>query len=218
MKQQEEEMKQQEEEMKQQEEMNQEEELNTQEEHIRKSIDEEEVDEEENIKVKDKKKSLINKYVFKPTIGNNNDINPGVGISSSSSPVNIYINGEKTSVDKFRNKPNKHNNKPSDNSNNSSNNNCNDNYYKQASRIYNNCDWINSDDDWTNNDKYNYDKRPSCDNSINKIPQTLNESINSKKNRNNSEPCPLEINKPWSNYKTGDDKEKNELIPEGFNF
>ena len=53
---------------------------------------------------------------------------------------------------------------------------------------------------------------------VNKIPQTLSESVNSKKPKNNSEPCPLDVNKSWSNYKTGDDKESGEILPEGFNL
>ena len=60
-----------------------------------------------------------------------------------------------------------------------------------------------------------------------KIPQTLNESLYTKKNSNNKEPCPIQINNPWSNYKTGDDttiedqineKMEEENIPEGFNI
>ena len=41
--------------------------------------------------------------------GNNNQFNPGIGVGIS--PVNIYINGEKTSVDNFKkNKENYTNN------------------------------------------------------------------------------------------------------------
>lgn len=196
-----------------QEEINQEEELNTQEEHIRQSIEDDKISEEDDINEeinKAKNTSSITRNMFKSLNGDNNQINPGVGISSSSSPVNIYINGEKTKVDKFRN-PN--NSNKSDGKNSAIDNLYkNDNYYKKASRIHNNCDWINKDE------TYNYNKMSSCDNSINKISQTLNKSINSKKNDSNSEPCPLDVNKPWSNYKSGDDNEKDELNLEGFNL
>ena len=207
------------------EEDNQEEELNQQEEHIRKSIEEEPEEEKEE---KPKRKPLENNnFLRKIFSGNNNQINPGIGIGVS--PVNIYINGDKTSVDKFGN-----NNKGKTNpSNQPQNNDCskcnnNDNYFKKASRIHNNSDWIYDKPQWcsndSNNEKYNYDKddyllpNSETKKKINKIPQTLSESVNSKKPKNNSEPCPLDINKSWSNYKTGDDKESGEILPEGFNL
>ena len=211
------------EELNQEEESKQEEELNQQEEHIRNSIEEsnEEENSEEEEEIKKTKSLENNNFLRKIFSGNNNQVNPGIGIGVS--PVNIYINGDKTSVDKFKNNKG--------NSNNSQNNKCDnndDNYYKKASRIYNNSDWVYDKPQWCNNDsndeKYNYDKNDYLlpDNqtkaNVNKIPQTLNNSINSKKPKNNSEPCPLDVNKPWSIFKTGDDKENNELIPEGFNL
>ena len=205
-----------------QEETNQEEELNQQEEHIRKSIEEEEeLDEEDEIKPE--RKSLENNnFLRKIFSGNHNQINPGIGIGVS--PVNIYINGDKTSVDKFGNNKGKSNQPPNDCSKCTNN----DNYFKKASRIYNNSDWIYDKPQWCSNDnndeKYNYDKNDyllpnsEINRKVNKIPQTLNEAINSKKPKNKSEPCPLDVNKPWSNFKTGDDKESGEIIPDGFNL
>ena len=212
----------QEEETYQEEETNQEEELNQQEEHIRKSIEEEEeLDEEDEIKPE--RKSLENNnFLRKIFSGNHNQINPGIGIGVS--PVNIYINGDKTSVDKFGNNKGKSNQPPNDCSKCTNN----DNYFKKASRIYNNSDWIYDKPQWCSNDsndeKYNYDKNDyllpnsEINRKVNKIPQTLNEAINSKKPKNKSEPCPLDVNKPWSNFKTGDDKESGEIIPDGFNL
>ena len=206
----------------QEEERNQEEELNQQEEHIRKSIEEEEELEEE-IEEKPERKSLENNnFLRKIFSGNHNQINPGIGIGVS--PVNIYINGDKTSVDKFGNNKGKSNQPPNDCSKCTNN----DNYFKKASRIYNNSDWIYDKPQWcsndNNNEKYNYDKNDyllpnsEINRKVNKIPQTLNEAINSKKPKNKSEPCPLDVNKPWSNFKTGDDKESGEIIPDGFNL
>ena len=205
-----------------QQESNQEEELNQQEEHIRKSIEEEEELEEE-IEEKPERKSLENNnFLRKIFSGNHNQINPGIGIGVS--PVNIYINGDKTSVDKFGNNKGKSNQPPNDCSKCTNN----DNYFKKASRIYNNSDWIYDKPQWcsndNNNEKYNYDKNDyllpnsEINRKVNKIPQTLNEAINSKKPKNKSEPCPLDVNKPWSNFKTGDDKESGEIIPDGFNL
>lgn len=202
------------------EEYNQEELLNTQEEYIKNVIDEEEIEEEDNndeLKKKIAKKKMLESNLFNKVIsGNNNQFNPGIGVGIS--PVNIYINGDQVEVDKFKNNKEKsHKNKE----NNSEK--CDDNYFKKASRIYNNCDWIKDKKDWCDG-TYNYDKNcnnnnllPTQKTEVTKIPQTLNNLVNTKKTDKNSEPCPLDTNKPWSIYKTGDDKE-NEIIPEGFNL
>lgn len=201
--------------------------LEEQDEYIKNSINNitEEIQEKENT---NNEKMNIN-------TGNNNQFNPN--ISSSTSPVNIYINGEKTKVDKFKsgNGEQSYDINPENPENLKKK--CDTNYYKQASRIYNNCDWINNKCDWDNkNDNYNYDKLKEYKNDnlisnirpmVYKIPQTLNESLYTKKNSNNKEPCPIQINNPWSNYKTGDDttiedqineKMEEENIPEGFNI
>ena len=108
---------------------------------------------------------------------------------------------------------------------------CSSNYFKNASRIYNNASWFNSLNDYQH-ESYNYDKLSPCSNGnnsenyllpciqpeANKIPQTLNNLIyNQKKNKQN-EVCPIEVNQPWSNYKTGDDNQKDKILPEGYNI
>jgi hypothetical protein len=202
------------------EEFNQEEILYNQEEHIRNSIEEEEIEEEDNndnLKKKIAKKNIVENKLFNKTIsGNNNQFNPGIGVGIS--PVNIYINGNEVDVDKFKN--NKEKSKKSDNKEK-----CDNNYFKKATRIYNNCDWVKDKKEWCDG-TYNYDNNcgkndnllPCNKTEVTKIPQSLNNLINSKKTTKNSEPCPLDTNKPWSIYKTGDDKENNEIIPEGFNL
>jgi len=207
-----------------QEEFNQEELLNNQEEYIKQSI-EEEVEEEDNHDLLKKiaKKKVLDNHLLNKGLGmggSNNQFNPGIGVGIS--PVNIYINGDETSVDKFKNKKIKKNNQPIQN-NEINDGACSDNYFKQASRIYNNCDWAQDKKQWCN-DTYNYDKNcgamndllPCKKNPVTNIPQTLNNLVNTKKTIKNGEPCPLEINQPWSNYKTGDDKETNEIA--GFNL
>lgn len=202
------------------EENKQEEELNLQEEHIKKSIEESEESENlEESEEESKEKSNSNNNLLNRMIsGNNNQFNPGIGVGIS--PVNIYINGEKTSVDNF--KKNKENSDKHDSDCKKRDDN-NDSYYKKASRIYNNSDWIYDKKGWCsdNDENYNYNNDhllPNKNSVVNKIPQILNNSINSKKNKNNTEPCPLDVNKPWSQYKTGDDNDNNELLPEGFNL
>ena len=106
-----------------------------------------------------------------------------------------------------------------------------------SSRIYNNADWIYNNPYWKNQDEsYNYNGNeesqklepcskdpnsgdyllPCIQPEANKIPQTLNNLMNSKKPKQ-GEVCPLEVNMPWSNYKTGDDKESNNIL-EGYSF
>ena len=106
-----------------------------------------------------------------------------------------------------------------------------------SSRIYNNADWIYNKPYWKNQDEsYNYNDNeesqklepcskdpnsgdyllPCIQPEANKIPQTLNNLMNSKKPKQ-GEVCPLEVNMPWSNYKTGDDKENNNIL-EGYSF
>ena len=108
---------------------------------------------------------------------------------------------------------------------------CSANYYKNASRIYNNSDWINATNSYQH-EKYNYDKLSPCsaeNNSTNyllpciqpeanKIPQTLNNLLYSKKSKDDNEACPIEVNNPWSSYKSGDDIDSNKILPEGYNI
>ena len=213
------------EELNQEQESNQEEIINQQEEYIRNVVDEEMIEEEDNNDINKKKvaaKKLLSdssNILSKTISGNNNQINPGIGIGVS--PVNIFINGNEVDVDKFKNNKGKHSKKKDKMKEKSD-----DNYYKNGSRIYNNCDWVYDKNEWCD-ETYNYDKNscgsnnnllPCVQPKVNKIPQTLNNLMNTKKNNKKSEPCPLDVNKPWSIYKTGDDKETNKLIPEGFNL
>jgi pentapeptide MXKDX repeat protein len=108
---------------------------------------------------------------------------------------------------------------------------CSTNYFKNASRIYNNASWFNALNDYQH-EKYNYEKLSPCSNGnnsenyllpciqpeANKIPQTLNNLMNKKQINKQNNVCPIEINQTWSNYKTGDDKQKDEILPEGYNI
>ena len=201
----------------------QQEELESQEEYIRKVVEEVEVEEEDNNDMKKKllaAKLLKSNNQQKAISGNNNQYSQGIGVGIS--PVNIYINGTEVDVDKFGNKMSKNRRKRHDKSKEK----CDGMPNKNGSRIYNNCDWIYDKNDWCDG-TYNYNKNSSGSNNnllpsgqveVNKIPQTLNNLMNTKKNEKKTDPCPLDVNKPWSIYKTGDDKEKNKIIPEGFNL
>ena len=211
--------------------MSMEEEINTQEEFIRKTVeeelDEEEMNEEEMKKRFDKDKihDMINDSIENiSNVRNIKDtqINPGIGIGVA--PVNIYINGEKgIDVNGIKREV-----KPKMKEETKG---CSANYYKNASRIYNNSDWINATNSYQH-EKYNYDKLSPCsaeNNSTNyllpciqpeanKIPQTLNNLLYSKKSKDDNEACPIEVNNPWSSYKSGDDINSNKILPEGYNI
>jgi hypothetical protein len=81
------------------------------------------------------------------------------------------------------------------------------------SRIYNNSDWIYGSNAWTNNpDYYIPHKTESCPQQIiNNIPYPINETALSKIKDTNTV-CPIEINTPWSEYRSGDSD------PEPFNL
>jgi len=108
-------------------------------------------------------------------------------------------------------------------------NKCNRNlgtYNYSDSRIYNNSDWIYGNYAWTNEPDYyipeesNYQlPRPakkdiSSYNNCPSIPisQPLNKLISSKNFKNNTNVCPMAINTPWTEYKSGDSE------PEPFNL
>ncbi len=186
------------------------EELSSQEEYIRNSIEEDLTEEE--LRVEEEKKETPRSKIsdllsdsagaLKDLAGTqgNTQINPGIGVGIS--PVNIYINGEK-GLSVNGNNGGKDNSKKDNNTNES----CSSNYYKNASRIYNNSDWVNATNSYQH-EKYNYDKMSPCsgnnnsDNYLlpciqpeaNKIPQTLNNLMNTKKAQNNGEACPIVIN------------------------
>jgi hypothetical protein len=82
----------------------------------------------------------------------------------------------------------------------------------ENSRIYNNSDWIYGSNAWTNNpDYYIPHKKESCPDKIVNNIKPINEIAFSKMKDNNYV-CPLEINTPWSEYKSGDSD------PEPFNL
>jgi Ca2+/Na+ antiporter len=74
--------------------------------------------------------------------------------------------------------------------------------YSDTTRIHNNSDWVYGENAWTNNPDY-YIPR--------KVPQPLNQLMNTKKNKENTV-CPLMINTPWTEYKSGDSE------PEPYNL
>jgi hypothetical protein len=79
------------------------------------------------------------------------------------------------------------------------------------SRVYNNSDWIYGSYAWTNDPDYYI---PSEDTNCNKpsYPVPLNELITTRKFRKENDVCPLMVNTPWTEYKTGDSE------PEPYNL
>lgn len=90
--------------------------------------------------------------------------------------------------------------------------------YCDNSRVYNNSDWIYGSSAWNNDPDYyipdkgcnsNCQKDTNC---IKEVPQPLNELINTRKYRENKNVCPLMVNTPWTEYKSGDSE------PEPYNL
>jgi hypothetical protein len=116
-------------------------------------------------------------------------------------------------------------NKKENDDNNSNKKKCNRNkgtYNYMNSRVYNNSDWIYGDYAWTNDPDYYIPEDDCKDDSketINSCPtvnisQPLNEMVSRRNHRryNNENICPLMINTPWSEYKSGDSE------PEPYNL
>ena len=79
-----------------------------------------------------------------------------------------------------------------------------------CSRIYNNSDWLYGNQAWTNDPDYYIPKKEEK-NIVKEVSQ--NELVTSNKYRNNNEKvCPLMINTPWTEYKSGDSE------PEPYNL
>ena len=81
-----------------------------------------------------------------------------------------------------------------------------------GTRIHDNKDWLYGSNAWTNQPDY-YIPGDYLKNSFEKIPQALNELRNAdsyRRNKNNV--CPLQVNVPWTEYKSGDSE------PEPFNL
>ena len=212
------------------------EQMEEQEEHVKQAQEMEEYQEELLQKMEEqeeeeiKKSSKENDGYMKKIMDNINNIKTGInsGIGVGISPVNINLScGAK--VDD--------NSSPSVKPNRPRHKRCPD-VNKQSSRIHNNSDWIYDNPYWKNQDEsYNYNNQedknsgklspcskgnnddyllPCIQPEANKIPQTLNNLMNKRKSKEN-DVCPMEINMPWSNYKTGDDKESNKIL-EGYSF
>jgi hypothetical protein len=84
------------------------------------------------------------------------------------------------------------------------------------SRVYNNSDWIYGNNAWTDTPDFYIptpnDLLPSYQNNVQNISQKQNEVLLKKKFSDSKMVCPMMINTPWSEYKSGDKE------PEGFNL
>ena len=141
-------------------------------------------------------------------------------ISKTASPLNINISyNSQNSINELDNNDKK-NDKDCKASNNNDNKNNSKNLgsYCDNSRVYNNSDWVYGSNAWTNDPDYyipnkesnnKYDKDNNC---VKEVPQPLNELINTRKYKENKNVCPLMINTPWTEYKTGDSE------PEPYNL
>ena len=151
----------------------------------------------------------LNKFVMNPPIPNN---------TAGYSPLNINISyNAQNSVNELDN-----NEKNNDNEKNNCNQKNNKIELKEKiksknlgdfnnERIHTNSDWIYGSHAWTNDPDY-YIPNKDIRKSFNEIPQPLNELINSRKYKGKTEVCPLMINTPWTEYKSGDSE------PEPYNL
>jgi len=117
------------------------------------------------------------------------------------SPVNINIyNGEVEKQD----------NKKDDNCKKSKN------LGDYKSRVYNNSDWIYGNNAWTDTPDFYIptpnDLLPTYNNNVQNISQKQNEVLLKKKFSESKMVCPMMVNTPWSEYKSGDKE------PSGFNL
>jgi hypothetical protein len=128
-------------------------------------------------------------------------------VGNGNIPININISYNAQNSTNSNN-----NNKMSQNENIPSNNNpFNKNLGNigGVSRVYNNSDWIYGTNAWTNSPDY-YIPDKNCNNCDN-CPKPLNEIETARKYKENNDVCPLMVNTPWSDFKSGDD------IPEPYN-
>ena len=142
-------------------------------------------------------------------------------IGKTTSPLNINISyNSQNSINELDNneKKNDNNYKPYKDNTNNQNKSKNLGSYCENTRVYNNSDWIYGSNAWTNDPDYyipnkgcsnKYEKDNNC---ITEVPQPLNELINTRKYKENKNVCPLMINTPWTEYKTGDSE------PEPYNL
>ena len=141
--------------------------------------------------------------------------------------ININYNGENIINDNDnnnlvktkRNNQNRNNNGNNNNRNNKKNN-CatSRNLGDYSSRVHNNSDWIYGTQAWTDSPDYyiphedNYLLPLNYTNRVDTVSQKQNELSLKKKYSKKDPPCPLMINTPWSEYKSGDKE------PTGFNL
>ena len=136
--------------------------------------------------------------------------------------ININYNGENIINDNnklVRTNGNKNNGNKS-NGNNNQKNNCatSRNLGDYSSRVHNNSDWIYGTQAWTDSPDYyiphedNYLLPLNYTNRVDTVSQKQNELSLKKKYSKKDPPCPLMINTPWSEYKSGDKE------PTGFNL
>jgi hypothetical protein len=130
----------------------------------------------------------------------NNPIPNGTGYGPLN--INISYNSQNNNNELDNNKTSNENKENSCVKNENQNQNKNLGDYKDTTRIHNNSDWVYGNNAWTNNPDY-YVPR--------KVPQPLNQLMNTKKNKENTV-CPLMINTPWTEYKSGDSE------PEPYNL
>jgi Ca2+/Na+ antiporter len=124
----------------------------------------------------------------------NNPIPNGTAFSPLN--INISYNSQNSNNELDNNKTVNGNKENSCMKNQNQNQNQNQNLgdYNDTTRIHNNSDWIYGNNAWTNNPDY-YIPR--------KVPQPLNQLMNTKKIKENTV-CPLMVNTPWTEYKSGD--------------
>lgn len=143
----------------------------------------------------------FNKFVFDNPIKNGNPLNINIKDINFLYNSQNRINEIDNNTSKDYNKENKCNERKENKSKNLGNN-CDN------SRIYNNSDWIYGSSAWTNEPDYYIPEK----NKVKEISQPLNELINTKKYKENKNVCPLMINTPWTEYKSGDSE------PEPYNL
>ena len=137
----------------------------------------------------------INKFVLENPIKNSSPLNINISYNSQNS-VNEIDNNSSCNKECNKERPIK------ENKSKNLGNNCDN------SRIYNNSDWIYGSSAWNNDPDYYIPEK----NRVKEIPQPLNELINTRKYKEDKNVCPLMINTPWSEYKSGDSE------PEPYNL
>jgi hypothetical protein len=154
--------------------------------------------------VKEEEKEKENKPNNKIDLDNIMLLNNLKGSSCSPVNINISYNGE-------NGVPKVENNKSCNTSNNNSKN---LGIYK--SRVYNNSDWIYGNNAWSNSPDFYIptpnDLLPPFKNNIKNISQKENEVLLKKKYSDDKIVCPMMVNTPWSEYKSGDKE------PSGYNL